>query len=270
MAELNPQKALIAYLEGEVKEAEARKIEAQLACDDDLRQELEKLRGARLALRAAFEVSPNHRFADKVVGRIVAEKQTRLWWRLMPAMAFGGLAVLITLFIIPREPEKTGILIPRGPSAENDKPKHAVGIETYLHRKSDPLKRTRVRDGMQVSKDDGFSFVLHNRSSKPTYLMVFGMDAKGQIHWFYPAVENDARDLSSVRVSAAPAMQALPDGVTPGVLPGGSFRIIALFTERPKKNGEVADALREEDISGLNTRFPDAVLQITTLSADGE
>lgn len=83
----------------------------------------------------------------------------------------------------------------------------------------------RATDAVLVAYTNG-------RDSTAAYLAVAGRDARGAVHWFYPAWREAAESPRSVPIDRGVADRELPDAVSVSPAPG-RMEVCALFTDRP-------------------------------------
>lgn len=101
---------LSAYIDGALPSAEARDVEAALARDPALREELERMRAAVELLRAEGIVEPPRDFAARVSARLDAEPM-RVGWRLWvrqvrpEAVMLAAAALLVVVYVGQRQGE---------------------------------------------------------------------------------------------------------------------------------------------------------------------
>lgn len=137
-----------------------------------------------------------------------------------------------------------------------------LGFEVYVH---EPGRApARLQAGQRLSRAAGYSFVVLNRSQQQQYLMLFALDARAEVHWFYPAFVDPKRDPRSLLVPASPQVRALPDGITPERPAAGPARFVALFTTAPLRVAEVEARVRAGGLDALARAHP----QLQTLSAE--
>ena len=74
--------------------------------------------------------------------------------------------------------------------------------------------------------------VARNATAEPIWIMVFGVDARGEIDWYFPAWTDPAADPSAVRLP--PGETRLPEAVAFD-RPPGRYRLVAWFTEAPSQ-----------------------------------
>ncbi len=151
-------------------------------------------------------------------------------------------AASIALFVVSsglwqRAPEFQG----RGgiPSALKNK----VGVQIFAQSKSAQTRPLHQNDKIAVG--EGLSFLVRNRTGQPFSLMIFGIDRKGAVHWFYPSYQNADENPRSTTVAPTPIEQPLPEVVAPADAAPGTLRVVSIFTTTPLTVRAVESALRE-------------------------
>jgi hypothetical protein len=272
MTQLSEEK-LIAWLDGEVTANEAAELEQLLQSDSLARAKYERLQHIRGALKPALSQRPIPAFTEQVMQQLhhPGAKRASMWLR--PATVVAGvLAVSAVIVFFIANPFATQTVVsdeftPRTAKSSESPLARLSGVDVYLHENSDPLNRRLVTADMTLGADDGFSFVVHNRTGKRCYLMIVAMDARKHLHWFYPSADSDAQGWKSIPVEAAPSMFPLPDGVTPGEVAPGKFEMIALITEGAQTVDAVAERLKSGGSAQLKKAYPDASIQVFQLNA---
>jgi hypothetical protein len=94
-------------------------------------------------------------------------------------------------------------------------------------------------------------------------LMIFGVDSRAGVHWFYPAYEREGSNPSSISIAKgaaqAPLAELIQDEFSPGPL-----TIHALFSNRPLQVLEVEGWLKSDPYGKLAARVPNGVDQVLT------
>jgi len=118
-----------------------------------------------------------------------------------------------------------------------------------------------------VSTTDGFLFSYTNLGNNPfNYLVIFAVDARKNVRWFYPAYEQLGTNPTSIPIKQGLADVPLPDLIHQDWAPG-PIVFHALFSSRPLHVLEV-EARVEQAGSVQATREPlyvsDTWDQVTT------
>jgi hypothetical protein len=88
---------------------------------------------------------------------------------------------------------------------------------------------------------DGDAFVVRctNRGAASSYLAVFALDARGDVHWIYPAYLDPDSDPQSIPVAAQTRDLMLDEVVEPEAPAVGELRVIALSSDTPLRVHEI-------------------------------
>ena len=105
----HPSENLSAYLDGELTDAEARAIEAQLASDPDLMAELNELKEAQDFIRSHGPIQAPPAFYAKVLSALDDEPMQQSWWNWLSrpfglpvqGLAVAAVAALVLILAIP-------------------------------------------------------------------------------------------------------------------------------------------------------------------------
>jgi hypothetical protein len=182
--------------------------------------------------------------------------------RRRPWLLGGGVLVLAAaagILLIPRLSKDQGTFSPRGGDVVPWTQK--VGAEVFVL--DDAL--VKLEAGARVSPGVALVASYHNVDKAPAYLMVFGRDVRGELHWVYPGFEDAKKDPESVRLLPLQARQVLPDGVALDDLPAGELELLCLITREPLHVSQI-EALPPglRNSFDLRTRFAGA--RLTSLS----
>jgi hypothetical protein len=109
-----------------------------------------------------------------------------------------------------------------------------------------------------LGPSDALAVRYWNRSGKTRYLMAFGIDAAGEVHWLYPPYESSASDPASVPINPGPP-QLLREVVAPDGPAPGPFRLVTLITNEPLHVKGVETVIRSGKVA-LDIAFRDAVV----------
>jgi hypothetical protein len=249
-AEPMKPRMLAAYLEGEVTPSEASTIEAELAESAGTRRRLSRLREIGEALSAPI---PEVERVDLVVPwrRVVADRARAPWggWRRIPGM-LAVAAAIVAVAVVARRPPSAGERPPMRTSVDEFRAKSAApgnnrerwsGIRVY--RVDGGGEARRLADRLHAS--DGLVFSYTNLGPAPLeHLMVFGIDARGTVLWFYPAYDREDENPESISIEKGGADVPLPDIIRNDLAPG-PLAIHAVFSDRVLRVLEVEALLRD-------------------------
>ncbi len=246
MAERNSGLAdrLIRYLEGELTSSEAREIEGELEASAELQSQLEQARALLTALRRPRPELESVDLTVRIRRQLGAPKPPSrgLPWRMALGAAVAAAAAFV---VIPRLQlgDAPGEAPPRSRSAADHEDRwHGIHVFEIVDGASRPLA-----DTMESNAKLAFTYTnLGDRAAG--YLMIFGIDATGQIRWYHPAYETAGQNPQAIAIEETVADAALPDAVS-HELPTGPYAIHAVFTDRALRVEEVEKRAGDPDMS---------------------
>lgn len=254
--------SLAAYLEGEVTPSEAAAIERELAASPVARRQLAELRSIREVLS---DPGAENRTVDIVPSLTRAldtppprQRPALLLWAGGFAAA-AGLAVLAAVGLPDRDPEFRA----KSSGAPANAPERWAGVQIF---RLGPDKRPqRVEHG--IARGDGLLFSYTNLGPRPfSHLMLFAVDARGEVRWFHPAYEHAGANPSSIPLRRGDADVPLAD-VIHHDLPPGPLAVHALFTAHPLTVLEVEAALAGRGTAaGEGLGLPDSFEKVHSLA----
>jgi hypothetical protein len=240
---------IIGFVDGEASINAGKALALHLDSCSRCRGSAERVRGlAQQIGRAVGPGRPDPAFVAEVLARTAVEPAPRPLLGL--ALLGGALAAALALMLVlPRSaldpPVARGSLAGDGPEA--------------LARRLGVLVSSEGRwlePGARFVAEEGLRFRVANRSHSERFLLLFGVDRAGTVHWFHPAYLSARDDPSSIPVPATPEVRDLAEVVAPDGAAEGRFVIVALFTEQPVRVKEV-----EALLSNRPTVAPGAVLE---------
>jgi hypothetical protein len=251
---------LAAYLEGEVPASERAAIEAALRDDPRAQRRLEQLKHIASSLSAplppeleSVDLSARVK-AELAKPEVPAKRQIGFlpWATCLAAAACVGLFVTFGLDHSGQDAEfrakSAGFL--------GDAQRWS-GFQ--VHRVVGPQKLEELGAEMRVS--DGLLFSYTNIGPTPfRYLMIFGLDASGEVRWFYPTYDQAGTNPKSIAIEAR-ANVPLPDVVAHDYA-AGPLVIHALFTREPLSVSEVEGWLTNKPNGLEQSPMEDASLQV--------
>jgi hypothetical protein len=100
------------------------------------------------------------------------------------------------------------------------------------------------RLGAKLPARDGLVFSYTNLGPRPFgYLMIFGIDASGEVRWYHPAYDTFGTNPGSTPIEAGVVSTSLGSLVVHELAPG-PFTLHALFTRQPLHVIELEALLR--------------------------
>lgn len=169
-------------------------------------------------------------FVQQVVARLdePAPVGRRRDWRWIVGASSAALAAaaLVVLFVRPAPPPE---FQPRGGPA---RPAERIAVDVHLITAGAGARE--LLPGQPLSSTARLAFrVLNPSSTPPLYLLAFGVDAAGEVHWFYPAWHDAASDPAAAVLPAQAEPFFLPDAVAPEGAAPGPFRIVSVLSDQP-------------------------------------
>jgi hypothetical protein len=226
----SPQ-ALAAYVAGEVTPSEGAAIEEALAASPGLQRRVESLRRVQERLMAPLPAVEqldlvadlNARIAGARLARAPRPDRGRRWRLALGAVGVLGCAAAALAVVVRANPDSA--FHPKAAGGDATNPGRASGVHAYRVANAAAAPK---RLGATMSAGDGLLFEYVNLAARPfAYLMIFGVDAKGEVFWFHPAYEKAETNPASVAILKGRV--ALKDAVYQD-LPRGRFALHALFT----------------------------------------
>jgi hypothetical protein len=203
------------YVDGELDEIDQNLVRAHLACP-----------------LCAPQVEALQAEARPVA--VVAESTSPGWqaWfeaqkRWLVGIAVVGAAAALSIVVNQTEPtDPLGHrpeFVARG--SDDQSLEKLVGADFSIGTKT-------LADGARIKKNARLEVSYRNaRSEKPVYFMAFGIDATGEVRWYYPAWTDPQANPTSILLPPSKGKR-LDDAVAHD-LPTGSYRLVTWFTDSP-------------------------------------
>jgi hypothetical protein len=158
--------------------------------------------------------------------------------RTFGALVFGLAVATAALVLLPRlhrEPTARGTAV-------------AVAPSVHLYRVVGPGRSEPVGD--QIARHDGLLVAYSNPGEMYDRLMVFAIDERYQLYWFYPAFQRAGEDPEAVPIAHQRAGVELGEEIS-HPFPPGKLRLVALFLDRPLRVSQVEALVGELAVHGL-------------------
>ena len=166
-------------------------------------------------------------FVSSVQAQVISNQKqgsTRLLrLAFLPAGLLLGLILMWTAYVDSPSPYGT-----KSASSASSDDQNKVGLRIY-----------RVDSGQvsklagQMKSRDELLFAYSNLGPRPyAYLMIFAVDSKGEVYWFYPAYSKVGTDPKSLKILQNVTSIELPEKIRHDFEPG-PIHICALFTRTP-------------------------------------
>lgn len=175
-----------------------------------------------------------------------ARAPSRRWWWVGALVPIA--AVLVLFFRAPVDDGFTA----RGADAGV-----LSWLEVYV---VSPQSKPRPASGvMQAS--DALAFAYRNPDGHQ-WLMVYGVDASGEVRWYYPEWSDPNADPAAVSISSGHEVRELSSAVA-HPLPAGRFVVHAVFLDAPKTVRAIEGLLREgKGVTSSRERDVTVVLEV--------
>jgi len=227
---------LTLYLEDALSVTRAAQIRQSLASNRTLRATLAEIEAVRTALAVDEPTMATVDVAPAVLQAIQDERQRmtsiattwwsrRLVWSVAGTSALAAAAGLVVyLATAPRDDEFTAR---GGPASGIDS--RWTALTAF---RSDPTGQVITLEH-KLGAADALLFTYTNRGREPfDFLMVFAVDARGEVYWYYPAHLDATADPGSIAIAAGANSVELGDAVRHR-LPAGPLKLIGLFSRAP-------------------------------------
>jgi anti-sigma factor RsiW len=287
-------RTLVRYLQGELTRSESEEVERQVADSRRAQERVAELRAIMDELRRppewvdAVDLVPalNEHLAregtpgaERAGPRPGAARRRAARWLGGGAGAalMAAAAIVLVARAVEREPEteqptKEASRAPdrAGRAAGSDlpigirrkgvvrpgDPDRWVGIELALARAGATPEVVAANARLAPGE---LSVTYTNLGPEPfSYLMVFAVDAAGEVRWLYPAYEREGTDPAAVAIASGVAHAPLPDLIEHD-FPAGRLLVCGLFLRAPLAVSRVEAALgRRQPAAGERLPFPDA------------
>ena len=206
-------------------------IEAALAGGDDAPAEDRLWRGVEAA---------TDRTTNAPVGKS-APRTARARWLPLGAAAVG--VVMILIVALPRSPAPPRAAASTEPVARGDE--GIVPPALHVFRSVSPHTTAPLVSGATIRAHEGLLFAYSSLDPAFTHLMVFAVDAKYGVHWYYPAYLRPGEDPPAIPIAAGRAGVELGEEIRHD-LPPGPMRVIALFLREPRGVLEIEALVRAQ------------------------
>lgn len=253
-------RVLAAYLEGEVTTSERAAIDRELENSAQARSTLRQLQKIVEHLSASAHDLESIDLDARVRAAVHRPLPVRKAPRRMLAAWLSGVAACLggLLLFLARAPDASefraksngGLVAPN---------KRWAGIQIYRaieHATPELL-------GSELSSSDGLLFSYSNLGSRPfDYLMIFAVDARGEVSWFYPAHEQLGENPESIAIRHERANVPLGEVIRQDFA-AGPLSLYGLFTREPRRVLEIEAWVKEHGrpVAGSAIARPDEVME---------
>jgi hypothetical protein len=160
-------------------------------------------------------------------------------WVRLGAAAVG--AVVLLIVALPRSPSPTHPPTSPEPVARGDE--RAVPPALHVFRSVSPHTTAALASGATIGAHEGLLFAYSSLDPAFTHLMVFAVDSKYGVHWYYPAYLRPGEDPPAIPIAPGRVGVELGEEIR-HELPPGPMRVIALFLREPRGVLEIEALVR--------------------------
>ncbi len=115
--------------------------------------------------------------------------------------------------------------------------------------------------GAQLHGGDRLAVRVTNKAAQRRFFMAFAIDAKGEVHWVYPAYLDAHTNPEAPALSARQAARMLPETVELADVAEGTLRVVSMVSERRMTVREVEDRLASLPTGALPHVFPESMIR---------
>jgi hypothetical protein len=162
-------------------------------------------------------------------------------WLPIGAAAVGAVVILIAA--LPRSPSPTHAPTSSEPVARGDE--GAVPPALHVFRSVSPHTTAPLASGATIGAREGLLFAYSSLDPAFTHLMIFAVDARYGVHWYYPAYLRPGDDPPAIPIAPGRAGVELGEEIR-HELPPGPMRVIALFLREPRSVLEIEELVRAQ------------------------
>ncbi|MGE0870743.1 MAG: anti-sigma factor [Kofleriaceae bacterium] len=250
------------YLDGELTANRSNAVRAHVATCAACGRAIESERQLIADLAA-----PVPQRTDELVRRVMTKLDapaTPAPRRAAPRFVWAGAlaaAAMLTVFVATRSTNREQFTA-RGPSVTADVRQELarhVGVTAFV---SQPAKR-QLADGDRVADNAAFMFSFRNLySTARVYFIAFAVDAKDDVHWFYPAYVDATTDPLAIELARADAETLLPEAIELEDVAPGPLRVITIASPIPLRVSQI-ERLPAPELTrnALEARWRDAVIR---------
>ncbi len=260
----------------QLPEEQAQALRAHARSCSRCLAELRDIEAVVARIAAPLEpASPTDEAVARVMRRVragPAEQRARTRWNrpwaggAVAAALAAGIAVLV-LRPMSGSPSQEEWAMARGTAAAASLGR-SVGITFYT-----PLTGTApLAPGARVPVASGFGVRYRNVDTRgPVFLLAFAQDARGEVHWLYPAHLSEDANEPSVRLEAAQEPRALEEVVVLEAPAPGPLRLVSVVSRAPLGVRDIESLAPEARTpEALRERWPDASVESVSVVLAGQ
>jgi hypothetical protein len=249
MSTCPPRDEWLRNLDGEVTANRAAELAAHAGGCTACRTQTAALDDIITSLRA-----PTVATGPATVARVMAalddppaKVQRTRWPWLAGGLAFAAAALLLL------------VLRPRASTEDEFTPRgtRTAPVAIVVHA-LDGKDLRRLEPGAWVTP--ATAYVASYRNTGATaYVMVFAIDAKGDVHWLYPAFTDAASDPLAVQIGETPQPSLFGETVVLDAPASGAMNLVVLVTAKPLRVSDIEQLpIDQRSLDALRMHWPDA------------
>ncbi|MFP2910801.1 hypothetical protein ACLESD_38345, partial [Pyxidicoccus sp. 3LFB2] len=124
-----------------------------------------------------------------------------------------------------------------------------------------------LTSGTTVPAESGFGVHYRNLdTAAPVYLLAFAQDARGEVHWLYPAHLSDDANEPSVRLETSAEARAMEEVIVLEDPTSGPLRLVSVVTRAPLGVKDIESLPPEARTpEALRRRWPEAAVEAVSI-----
>ena len=254
-----PARELTRFVDGELTENRAADVRAHLGRCSRCSGDVEASRRLVARIAAPWPGAPSDDALAAVMRRVTvgASPPPRRFgapfsWRVLGGLAAVATVATAVLAVRPSDPSPRAAFAPRGATVPWAR---KIGVDLWAL--EGPPRRLAAGDHLAPGVAVVASF--SNVDPAAAWLLVFAEDARGEVHWLYPAYTETGTDPGSIRLDGSVVQRALPESVVLEDVPAGPLRFVVVVSREPLRVSAVERATPpERTAAALRARWPDA------------
>jgi len=235
------EKEWILYVDEQLTTDRAREAEHHLETCAGCKQKLAGLRKLASTIAASAVHDDGSSFITSTLFAMDrSHGQTTKWWKYAAAAAVILIALPVSYRIIANRSDNRGTFIARGGSNSSMLQK-LTGVETFLVSNG---KQLPLRNGITLTREPKLAFRTTNATQNPLYLLAFGIDSQGEIHWFFPAFNDPKTNPKAIALPARTQNRMLQELVQPEGCSQGLMRIVTVISPARRSVDQIETLLK--------------------------
>lgn len=194
------------------------------------------------------------REAGAVAPAAARSRSTRVLW---PTLAMLSVAAALALVCLPSRDDGVADRIQARGGKADKLAERAASADVFVARGK---TLASLRDAT-LHEGDRLAVRILNPSAEPSFLMAFAIDARGDVHWLYPAYSDAASNPESLALGETDAPLVLRETVELDHPAPGMLRVVSLVSRKRMSVLEVEKRLADRPGKPLASMFPESSLR---------